>query len=297
MTRLPDFFIIGGPKCGTTSLARWLGEHPAIFLPPLEPHFYDTDHHLRVTPDLATYEWRYRHATAHHRAVGDKSVFYLFSRVAVPNIERERPGAKYVVMVRNPIRMAVSLHGQLLLTGWENVEDFERAWALSGARGRGEEVPARCPEPRLLDYRSVCTLGEQVERLFGSVDRERVHVVVLDDMHADPAAVYAAVLSHLDVPPDARASFPTFNPARKRRSMLAQRAIWAAAKLTGPPKRALRIRRGLGILNRLNEQNAVRQTLTPPSAPMLAEMQATYRDDIALLGDLIDRDLSDWTRT
>ena len=48
--RRPNFFIIGAPKCGTTSLSVWLSEHPKIFMSPIkEPHFFNTDDRQAVT--------------------------------------------------------------------------------------------------------------------------------------------------------------------------------------------------------------------------------------------------------
>ena len=41
----PNFFILGAPKCGTTSVAAWLSEHQEVYMSPTkEPHFFNTDH-------------------------------------------------------------------------------------------------------------------------------------------------------------------------------------------------------------------------------------------------------------
>lgn len=56
----PNFFIVGAPKCGTTSLAHWLAGHPQVFMSPVkEPHFFNTDYQrylnsLKVTSAFLT---------------------------------------------------------------------------------------------------------------------------------------------------------------------------------------------------------------------------------------------------
>ncbi|MCH9035408.1 MAG: sulfotransferase [Planctomycetes bacterium] len=40
----PDFFIVGAPKCGTTSLYEYLRQHPEVFMSRIkEPHFFGRD--------------------------------------------------------------------------------------------------------------------------------------------------------------------------------------------------------------------------------------------------------------
>src|SRR5271170_3647810 len=110
--RLPEFFIIGAPKCGTTSLALYLARHRQIFIPTIkEPHYFLTD--LRRPGRVSnqrSYETLFKRAGAHHRISGEASVFYLLSRAAVPNILCFNPHAKFIVMVRSPLEMVVSLH-------------------------------------------------------------------------------------------------------------------------------------------------------------------------------------------
>jgi hypothetical protein len=55
MSVVPSFFIIGGPRCGTSALRSYLGEHPNALLPgPPEPHFFCSD--LRVEYQVTSFE-------------------------------------------------------------------------------------------------------------------------------------------------------------------------------------------------------------------------------------------------
>jgi len=82
----PNFFILGAPKCGTTSLAMWLSEHPNIFMCPIkEPHYFNTDGLQRIKT-LEQYESLFTDAKPEHVAVGEASTHYLYSKEAVPRI-------------------------------------------------------------------------------------------------------------------------------------------------------------------------------------------------------------------
>ena len=124
----PNFFILGASKCGTTSMARYLAEHPDIFVSdPKEPHFFNTDFANRHTRYIKTYESYFRSASEYHMAVGEASVFYLFSHKAVSNILVYQPKARFVVMLRNPIYMVYSWHSEALQSFGETEADFERS--------------------------------------------------------------------------------------------------------------------------------------------------------------------------
>ena len=116
----PNVFIIGAPKCGTTSLREYLGSHPNVYAcKPEEPHFFCTDLKGRYN-GLTEPEYlrKYFHgANSRHKVIIDKSTWYLYSKSAVLNILKFDADAKFIVMVRNPINMVYSLHSELLWTG------------------------------------------------------------------------------------------------------------------------------------------------------------------------------------
>ena len=162
----PNFFIIGAPKCGTTSLASWLAEHPEIYFSPTkEPHYFNTDHR-RFLNSLQGYERLFAGATVQHRAVGEASVWYMYSAAAVANILDYAGEAKFIVMLRNPIEMAPSLHEELVFTGREDVKEFAEAWSLQDVRRNGQKLPPMVWEPKYVQYGDLCSLGVQLDRVF-----------------------------------------------------------------------------------------------------------------------------------
>jgi hypothetical protein len=86
----PNFFIVGAPKCGTTSLSEYLRSHPNVFMSsPKEPHFFATDLYPRNPEGIdsvAAYLQLFTDARDQHQVVGEASASYMFSDAAIPAI-------------------------------------------------------------------------------------------------------------------------------------------------------------------------------------------------------------------
>jgi hypothetical protein len=299
VTKLPDFFIVGAPKCGTTALATYLHAHPKIFMSRVkEPNYFCFD-----APGLrGAFDQPERYARLFARAnpeqlCGEASTAYLFSKAAVPAILEGNPAAKIIVMVRDPLDMVVSHHHQKLYVLEENERDFATAWRLSPERAEGRMVGPRCRAPRYLDYQSIGRLGEQVSRLKTLVPRDQLHTIVFDDLRANPDGVFRETLRFLGVPPDGRREFPVVN-ARKT-------TVWPALDriLRHPPAPLHRVKLALkrafpghtkaigGAIYRRNERPHERPAL---GEALRREICAAFTDDVALLSELLNRDLSHW---
>ncbi len=299
--RRPNFFILGAPKCGTTALSEYLREHPGAFLSqPKEPHYFCGDFDYYYAPGQRTeahYLRLFEAATDEHLAVGEASVWYLYSTDAARNIAAFDPDARVVVMLRNPIDLVPSLHSQLLYMLDEDEPDPARAWALQEARSRGEHLPPRVRVPEFLQYGDAARLGAQLRRVYDVLPREQVLALVFDDLREDTGAVYRRTLAFLGLPDDGRAHFPRVNENKVHRAE-------AVARFTQrPPAPLVSVARGvkrvagvdrLGVLERVrrgNRQVTRRREIDPELA---AELRDHFRDDVGELGELIGRDLSGW---
>jgi hypothetical protein len=288
--RKPNYFIIGAPKCGTTSLAAWLSEHPNIYMPSTkEPHFFNTDH-KRYLNSLQGYERLFEGATERHFAVGEASVWYLYSSTAVDNILAYNADAKFIIMLRNPVDMAPSLHEELLFTGRESIQAFEVAWDLQEIRRMGRSLPRMVWEPKYVQYADVCSLGAQVRRLYQRVAADRIKAILLDDMKADPRATYLSTLQFLCVDDDQRIDFEVHNQSKERHWPMLLRLPWLAIHA----KRALGIEGGLGLWRHVDAWTRVERPRAPIDAAMKARLQDYFRSDIRLLETLVGRPLEHW---
>ncbi len=289
---IPNFFIVGAPKCGTTSLAKWLSSHPKIYMSPIkEPHYFNIDMEYRKVPDKSEYLDLFDEVTDSHKSIGEASVFYLFSECAIPKIENRITDARYIVMVRNPVEMAQSLHEQQLVAGNEHIDDFEVAWELSRDRLQGKKTSFWCREPKLLAYKDVCKIGKQVDWLFNLIPRERVHVIVLDDLKSDPLREYRDTLQFLNLDYDGRSEFRAHNTAKKRKSRLVRRI----AKGVNAFKRSLGVGPiGTGIMEWIDKANTQNRPRSPLESHTREKVAEFFKEDVHLLSKTIDRDLTHW---
>lgn len=303
VSRRPDFFILGAPKCGTTALSEYLRRHPRVFVStPKEPHYFCDDFDYYYAPGQRTQEHYLRlfdGATDDDLAVGEASVWYLYSATAARNIMEFDPAARVIVMVRNPVELVPSLHSQLRYMLDEDEPDPAVAWDLQEARRRGERLPATVRVPEFLQYGEAARLGAQVRRVLEVVPRAQVKVLVMDDLRADTGAVYRDTLAFLGVPDDGRTEFPRVNENKVHQSAavarFTQRPPSALVSVARGVKRVAGVER-LGVLDRVrrgNRQVTRREEISPEFAQRLRDH---FRDDVAELGELIGRDLSDWTR-
>jgi hypothetical protein len=290
----PNFFIIGAPKCGTTSLYEWLAEHPKIFMSNFkEPHYFNTDDTFRSIVNEADYMKLFDAAGSEHQAVGEGSTWYFFSKSAVSNIENFTAGeAKYIVCLRNPLEMVHSLHAQNIFSGNESVTDFEEAWSLQKARSRGDKLPILTNAASHLQYYDSCLLGMMSERLLNIVPRRRVHFILLEDMIADPKREFERVLQFLGISNSCvPINFAVKNKAHRPKSILVTRLI----SLGSLARRTLGLRRGIGILTRIRNANKLEMPRSTISPEMLQVLTETFKADISKLEETLDRDLSHWS--
>lgn len=294
----PNFFIVGGPKCGTTALSEYLRTHPQVFISqPKEPHFFALDfpRHRAVT-QWADYLDLFS-AADEFSCVGEASVFYLYSTVAAREIKKKCPNARILVMLRNPVELAVSMHGETLKGRAENVTDFAKAWRLAPARAAGREIPRHAGEPKTLLYDQLPLLGQQLQRLLHVFDKAQVKWIFFDDFVTETAAVYREVVSFLGVPDDGRKDFPQINAQKRARSQnLAQFTQRPPRKIVDTVvsvKKRLGIKR-LGILDALRRLNFSRARHAALSPELLAEMRTHFAADVRLLEELTGRDLTHW---
>lgn len=273
-------------------MAKWLGEHQKIYISPIkEPHFFNIDLEYRNVPKKSEYVSLFSEVSIEKEAVGEASVFYLFSNAAIPCIEACLSDPKYIVMVRNPVDMAYSLHEQQLVAGNEHIEDFEKAWQKSEHRASGKEVTSWCREPRLLAYKEVCKLGDQIARLYDLVPKDRVKVVVLDDLKQNPKKEYETVTRFLGVENDGRSEFPAQNTAKRRKSKLLRRVM----KTINSVKQSLGLYwLGTGIMDGLDELNKEYRERTPLSPRVRKKVANYFKDDVYRLSELLSRDLTHW---
>ncbi|TPE49121.1 sulfotransferase family protein [Amaricoccus solimangrovi] len=300
---IPNFFIIGAPKCGTSALAQYLSEHPAVFFTdPKEPFYFSEDYpklkKQHFLTDDASYLALYANADPErHIALGEGSTNYLASEVAVARALRMSPDAKFIVLLRDPVEVAHAFHMEQVFARNEDEEDFERAWRLQDARARGESIPATCLAPQFLLYREVASYAGQIERFFAQVPPERRLVLFQEQLKADPLGLYRESLAFLGLPDDGRAEFPIVNGSHSHRYE------WLANLVLRPPKplqpavwafRNYARRNKPRSIELLKERLRVKSRRKDMSPAFEAELYEVFRPDVERLERLLEVSLPKW---
>jgi hypothetical protein len=221
------------------------------------------------------------------------------------------PRAKFIICLRNPLQMVPSLHQRLFYNGDETERHFDRAWSLVPDRRNGRNIPRSCIEPRFLDYWEAGHLGKHLERFVSIVGAERCHVSIFDDFKKDPGREYRRVLEFLELPDDHRTDFDIHAESKDCR------IAWVHRLMKRPPRAAMWLFdpedlqvmvEGVGkpspfldkimeIRGKIIDWNKVPARRPKIGSHVLKEMRDMFRKDVALLSDLLGRDLTHWLET
>lgn len=321
--RSPNLFIVGAPKSGTTALWSYLSTHPDIYaagshqgnLPSengavatkdrgvpqgKEYYFFGSDlrSNATVRRSLDSYMAAFAGASDEQYLI-DASPMYLCSERAAVEIAAFAPEARAIAMLRNPVDMMYSLHGEALFQGDEDIADFSEALAAEDDRRLGNRIPPTCQGALWsLFYRDVARYSDQIERFFTALGRDHVHVIIFDEFVADPLATYRATLAFLDleVEYDRLPDFGVVNAHTAPRSGVVVRMLRdpppVLRSFTRTLVRSQAARRTLGL--RAQQLNARRRERQPLQPALRRDLQTELAEDVRRLGRLIDRDLSSW---
>lgn len=292
----PNFFIVGAPKCGTTSLYSYLRQHPDIFMPDnKEPQFFCPD--LQISPDWIVDGTRYLklfEKAGQVSRIGEASTWYLYSKESAKLIKEFSSNAKIIIMLRNPIDMINSLHLELINQGNEDILDLEEAINLESKRRLGLSIPAKTRLPRCLAYTDIANFKPQIERYFDCFGRDAVKVIIFDDFKSDAFKVYQEVLAFLDVDTNFK---PNLEPQRTSRSLnfvdlylkrLASENRRFSSYVKKLPPSVLNFYRKFSVF--LGPR--VRNKEIDPKIQVL--LRKKFSSQIEQLSELLDRDMTFW---
>jgi hypothetical protein len=219
---LPDHLIIGGQRCGTTSLHAYLAQHPLV--PRTlrkEVHYFDLNHDRGV-------EWYRRHfATVGyartlrlvHRAapsIGEATPDYVFFPHVARLAHELLPEARLIALLRDPVDRAFSHYQKERARGFETLP-FAEAVEREPERLEGE-LERMVADPgyhsHAYDHHSYLARGvyaDQLSRWLELYPRDQLLAVRSEDMFRDPALMHRRVLEFLDLPVRLLTRYPRRN--------------------------------------------------------------------------------------
>ncbi len=304
--RMPDFLIVGHPKCGTTALWEMLRQHPRIYMPDVkEVRFFATDLHLSADQAPAgtrrtfdQYTALFAGAQPEQRA-GEASPLYLYSKVAAEEIAAAAPGARAIAILREPAGFLRSLHMQWVRSHFEDEKSFGKAISLEDRRRRGRSLPASVHgRPQMLFYSEYVRYVEQLRRFHEALGRERVLTLVYDDFRADNAGAIREVLRFLEMDECAPIAAKEVNTSVRMRSQRLDRALHAVSvgrnPVAGVVKRAVKTVAPRGVRRRalaVTRERVVFAAPQPADEHLMRELRRRFKGEVTALGEYLNRDL------
>lgn len=224
---MPDFIIVGVQKGGTTSLYKYLIEHPNIA--PIyvkEPHFFDIYFHkgigwYRSHFPTAVEKYYARHIQKHDLITGEASPYYLIHPLAPKRIAKTLPKAKLIVLLRNPIDRAYSQYQHQRRQPGVEPLSFEEAIECEEQRLANEVEKLARDEKyvsfnhRHYSYLARSTYIDQLPGWMSTFPKEQLLILKSEDLYTDPSSIVKQTLEFLNIPQVEQAKqYKPFNEAR-----------------------------------------------------------------------------------
>lgn len=304
--KYPNFLIIGAGKAGTTSLYRYLNQHPDVYLADVkDSEFFAMEgkkpvareedpeslhHHPNAVYDLESYQGLFDDVTT-EKAVGEASTIYLYDKYAYTVIKKYVPEVKMIAVFRDPV--------DRLYSRWLHLvrDDRKPSASFSDALNR-----------QSIWWRRNDLIWEgfyykHLSKFFEIFDRSQILVKFYDELLGDSVAFTRDMFEFLDVDPNFKPDTTArYNVSGVAKSKLVNRLIGGNSKL-----RKLLKKRMPGALSWMRKQNALqgivtqlrrRNLKTPPLDPEIRKrlIEEVYKEDILKFQELVNRDLSHWLK-
>ncbi len=304
----PNFFIIGAPRAGTTSLHDYLCQHPDIFMSKVkEPftlafkngEFIDDDPnsfpiHKRnykgrfSIPNYDEYLALFDEA-GNKKAIGEASTIYMHSSFARENIKKLYPNAKLIVSLRNPVDQVYStyLFGIRQLRGVSYKIGAEEFLKL-----------AENNQAEFLSHFDAAFYYKHLEPYFNEFRRNQIHVFLFDDFAKDLGVVLKGIFNFLEVDPGFVPSAKVRNKGAVCRSRATNyilhksRAVQRSKNFIKTRMPGFIRRPVVSLMDFLDDLNSTKPGPLPPETR--GKIMEIFREDTLKLQDLIHRDLSKW---
>jgi hypothetical protein len=208
-----NLFIVGAPKCGSTTMYELLKQHPDVVMSAIkEPNFFCKDFLLENKkfygkkynfPGLQSEKEKDYLALFNNsnkkKILGDASVWHFYSEAAAKEIYKYNEDAKIIILLRNPVDLLYSLHSELVFNNNEPEKDFQSALNLEDDRLKHKNIPKYIPWPSRLFYSNFLKIDKHTKRYLHVFPKKQIKIIFLSEMKEDIQEVYKQVLGFLNI--------------------------------------------------------------------------------------------------
>lgn len=211
--QLPDFFIIGQGKCGTTSLYNYINQHPSV-LPAKKKEIRYFDRLKNFNKGLNWYKDHFKHKKS-GEITGEASPHYLFSPVAYERIYQLLPQAKFIILLRNPIDRLYSTY-QMRLRFKQFQGSFEKFIEICRWTCEGDHFSTNDYAGELNLSSGICkgVYLNQIEKWLSIFSKDQFLILAFEEFK-EPQKMMDKVFNFLKIPPYKKIKFRKQNSGGK----------------------------------------------------------------------------------
>lgn len=298
---LPNFLFIGTGKAGSTSLYRYLNQHPEVFMSPVkETNFFSYEggrpyfcgpgdlesaaHHTTIT-NIQDYENNFKGVTT-EKAIGEASPSYLYIPEAPHRIKKYIPQVKMIVILRNPVDRAFSAFAGYTKSGLEPLANFAQAVEEEPKRIQNNWAPS-------WHYIQNGFYARQLKRYFNVFDRSQFKIYLFEDWKTDPLGMIKDVNNFIGVDDS---FIPDMSKKYNQSGRPKSRLVYNFLSRPHPFKDFLKPLVPSGLRKNLssNLKSLNLEKFPPISTELRLQLTQVYREDIFCLQELLNRDLNHW---
>lgn len=290
---MPNFLIVGAAKSGTTSLYRYLRQHPDIFMPEwkeLSLFIGDSFGPLHRAKKPYFYQKAFSRVQ-NQTAVGEASTAYLFDKAA-PKIIKEQLGTvRIIIILRDPVAMSYSLYNHQLRKEGETIENFEEALAKEEERRTDPGFKKTCYGWHAnYYYHQRASYYHQVKRYMDTFGEENILVILFEELASETLSVVKKNFRFLGVDEAFVPDIKVHNPAG---NILNIPMFW---KDTGLFLKTFQFVFSRNLIKKVPHllRNIGRKPPQPLNEATAKKLRKRFYEDICRLEELIGKDLSAW---
>lgn len=299
--KIPNLFLVGQPKSGTTASHDLLNQHPEVFMSPVkEPFFFCKDlirekasFHNREIARASRKESEYLSFFAgveDEKVIGESTTHYLYSKVAAKEIYKFNPDSQIIILLRNPVDFIYSMYSQYNNTSVDTAKNLSEALSLEQDRKAGKNIPPTVYFPSMLFYSERIKYRDQVARYFEVFDSSQIKVIIYEDFKLDNHGIYKEILDFLNVDTTFIPNFRRVNLSQKPRSKnLANMIFRSRIKKMIDHSVPIRLRLKIQAIGR--KIVFKQQPRKPLDAKIRKKLMTEYKPEVIKISDFLGVDL------
>jgi hypothetical protein len=293
--KLPNFIIAGAPKCGTTSVSRYLAQHPDVYIPEKEMNVYSFLHRekefrstqIERIDSLEKYQAFFSFKNNPPQHIGEKSVSYtyhLWNEKVIQNILKYHPRAKQlkiIIILRQPVERMFSQY--VFNCGFDEKLSFEDAIQFWPERQKQGWIPA-------YDYFGGSLYSQSI--LNFKKHFKNTGIFFYDDLKGNPKAFMNNIFDFLEIKNTIDIDFSE----KHNTGALPSGNMGKLFRKAGRSKLLQNISEtkfGQRLKSKIKNKTFEKANLEPD---LKSELTKHFEEDIKKLEDILNKDLSNWLK-